>query len=204
MSEAPNELQIERRPAVDLGVWVIAVVLLGSGYAYARSTEPGARRVFAFEGAMHANLPAGWSSHEEEGRFVAQLPGLDGVPPTVVVEPLTVPDDEEGAALFFDLELTRMQEARAEGGVGFRVLHVDEREGPGGSTGTWVWYAIVREPPGASPGDAVLPVLVHGVDVLVKTRGGHAWHVGAFEPLHGSDDEERRLASVVEGIRFSE
>ncbi|MEZ4252502.1 MAG: hypothetical protein R3B99_30195 [Polyangiales bacterium] len=205
MSEAPNELQIERRPAVDLGVWVIAVVLLGSGYAYARSTEPAARRVFAFEGAMHASLPAGWSSHEEEGRFVAQLPGLDGVPPTVVVEPLTVPDDEEGAALFFDLELTRMQEARASGGVGFRVLHVDERDVPDGTTGTWVWYAIVREPPGASPRGRGAPgARPRRRRLGEKTRNGHAWHVGAFEPLRKRRRRERRLASVVEGIRFSE
>lgn len=205
MSErAPNELQIERRPSVDLGVWIVAIVLAGSGYAYAKQTEPSARRVFAFERSVSVQLPAGWSGHEEDDRFVAQLPGLDGVPPTVLVEPVEVPSDPEAAAMFHDLELTRMQEARARSGVGFRVLHVDERSGDDGSASTWVWYAIVREPPGSSPGDAVIPVIVHGVDVLVTTRSGRAWHVGAFEPLHGSDDDERNLRAVVEGVRFAE
>ena len=205
MSErAPNELVIERRPSVDLGVWIVAIALAGSGYAYAKQTEPSARRVFAFDGGVSVQLPAGWSGHEHDARFVAQLPGLDGVPPTVLVEPIEVPTDPSAAAMFHDLELTRMQQARAESGVGFRVLHVDERTTEDGATGTWVWYAIVRDPPGSSPGDAVIPVIVHGVDVLTTTRSGRAWHVGAFEPLHGSDDDERNLRAVVEGVRFAE
>lgn len=206
MSEAsaPNELLIEARPSVDLGVWIVAIVLAGSGLAYARQTEPPARRVFAFEGAMSATLPAGWSGHEQEGRFVAQLPSLDGIPPTVVVEPLQMPSDPEQAALFHDLELARMQESRARSGVGFRVLHVDERPSPEGGSETWVWYAIVRDPPGSQAGDAVLPVIVHGVDVLYTRASGRAFHVGAFEPLHGSDGDEGSLRAVVEGVRFAE
>ncbi len=195
----------ESRPSADVGVALVAALLAGSGLAYAHETAPPARRVFAFDGAMSASLPGGWSGHEEEGRFVAQLPGLEGISPTVVVEPLEVPSDPEQAALFHDLELARMQESRASRGVGFRVLHVEERASVEGSGGeTWVWFAIVRDPPGTQAGDAVLPVIVHGVDVLVTTAAGRAFHVGAFEPLHGSDGDEGSLRAIVEGISFAE
>lgn len=158
MSErAPNELQIERRPSVDLGVWVVAIVLAGSGYAYAKQTEPSARRVFAFERSVSVQLPAGWSGHEEDERFVAQLPGLDGVPPTVLVEPVAVPSDPEAAAMFHDLELTRMQETRARGGVGFRVLHVEERSDDGAtSTSTPCTITGITASPGELPGGSRL------------------------------------------------
>ena len=117
------------------------------------------------------------------------------------VAPVEVEDTAD--ALFIDLEVTRMQEARAATGAGYRVLHVDERDAVGGHRSTWIWYAIVRDPPGAEPGAAVFPIVVVGVDLLVVTDQGSAWHVAAFEPLHESPDDEGNLRAIVEGLRIS-
>ncbi|HJK93762.1 MAG TPA: hypothetical protein RMH85_25700 [Polyangiaceae bacterium LLY-WYZ-15_(1-7)] len=190
----------ERQPAFDLGVWAVVVLLLGGGLAYARSTSPGPRTVNAFEGDVSFRLPGGWSAHEDEERFVAQRPSLGELAPTVEVVSMETP--EAGAdALWHDLAITRLQEERASSGAGYRVLHMEEREAFGGQS-TWIWYALVRDPPSVEPGAAVLPVVVVGTDVLVTQESGRAWHVAAFEPAHG-DDDEGELRSVVEGLRIS-
>lgn len=191
---------------MDWGPWVITLALLAGSVAYARTTAPAPRDVHAFDGRVVFSLPAGWSFSEDEldddhRVFVAQRPSLDPIHPTVMVEPVEVEGTAD--ALFVDLEVTRMQEARAERGVGYRVLHVDERDAVGGHKSTWIWYAIVRDPPGAEPGAAVLPIVVVGVDVLVITEEGSAWHVAAFEPLHESPDDEGNLRAIVEALRIS-
>lgn len=202
-----SELKLQRVPRMDLGPWIVTLALLAGSVAYARATAPAPREVHAFEGHVLFSLPAGWSFSENQLAsdddthtvFVAQQPSLNSIHPTVLVEPV----DVEGSAdaLFIDLEVTRMQEARAESGVGYRVLHVDERDAVGGHKSTWVWYAIVRDPPDSEPGAAVYPIVVVGVDVLVVTEDG-AWHIAAFEPLHESPDDEGHLRSIVEGLRI--
>lgn len=201
-----SEIRLERLPRMDWGPWVLTVALLAGSVAYARTTAPAARDVHGFDGHVVFSLPAGWSFSEdtvsEDHRvFVAQQPSLNPIHPTVLVEPVEVEGNAD--ALFVDLEVTRMQEARARAGVGYRVLHVDERDAVGGHKSTWIWYAIVRDPPDVQAGAAVLPIVVVGVDVLVVTDRGRAWHVAAFEPLHESPDDEGHLRAIVEGLRIS-
>jgi len=202
---------MERMRRMDWGPWVVTLALLAGSIAYARASAPAPRDVHAFDGHVVFSLPAGWSFSEDRldddhRVFVAQRPSLEPIHPTVVVEPVEV--EGEADALFIDLEVTRMQEARAARGVGYRVLHVDERDGStgdgvGGHKSTWIWYAIVRDPPDVEAGAAVLPIVVIGVDVLVITEEGNAWHVAAFEPLHESPDDEGNLLAIVEGLRIS-
>ncbi len=167
---------------------------------------PAARDVRAFGGQVLIPLPPGWSSHEntqgEHPTFVAQVPTIEGLSPTMRVEPVEAHDESGTGALFRDLEVARMQEARASEGVGYRVLDIDERQPEEGPQSTWVWYALVRDPPNVAPGAAVLPVVVLGVDVLVTTGAGHAWHVAASQPARGGPDDKDTLRRLVEGLRF--
>lgn len=190
----------------DWGPWIVTAVLLAGSVAYGRAAAPTAREVRAFEGRVLFPLPAGWSGHEETSgehrAFVAQRPTVQGLAPTVLVEPVEPPDEGGADALFRDLEVARMQEVRASRGVGYRVLHIDERAPEGGPRSTWVWYAIVRDPPNVPAGAAVLPIVVVGADVLVITEAGNAWHVAAFQPAHSGADDEAALRRIVEGLRF--
>ncbi len=220
-----EDLKVRSAP-LDVGVWLVVAVLLGGGYAYARAMAPKARVVRAFDGAVSFRLPAGWSGHEqgaavrddestesdeswldavdgpEAHTFVAQLPTLDSIVPTVLVERASDPAEPLGP-LFHDLEVTRMQTARSDSGTAYRTLHVDERPAFGCEKTTWVWFAIVRDPPHAAPGAAVLPIVVTGVDVLAETASGEAWHIAAFEPAHASEDDEGELRRIVEGLRIT-
>ncbi|MEM9072145.1 MAG: hypothetical protein AAGE52_26805 [Myxococcota bacterium] len=193
------EHRLATLPSIDWGPWLVAALLLGGSIAYARGFAPEERHARAFDGHVLFDLPHGWSAHQESDAFVAQLPTLDAIAPTVLVEPI---ETDTTDALFQDLEVARMQQSRASGGIGYRVLHVDERDALGGHRSTWVWYAIVRDPPDARPGAAVMPIVVVGVDILVITAEGHAWHVAAFEPEHESADDEQELRRIVDGLRF--
>ena len=193
-----------RSAPLDTGVFVAVLLLLALGASLGRHGQPEARAARAFDGAVRFTVPAGWAGHEEEheGRtqYVAQLPGFDGVRPTVIIENVT----PEGGVdpLFADLQLARIHEAREAEGVGYRVLHVDERASFGGHDATWTWYAMVVDPPHADPGAAVLPIVVVGVDVLVLTAEGEAWQVRAFEPAHDSADDEDELERILATVRI--
>lgn len=210
-------------PRFDLPVLAVAALLLAGGLAYARSTVPAARPVRAFGGAVQLTLPAGWAGRERGGVYTARRASLDGLGPSLVVRsvpPPARPEPEEGvggagfvgavepdpahdAAIAFETALARMEEERRQSGVGHRILDAEEKNAFGGHPSTWSHYAIVREPPGTTPGAAVVPIVVRGVDVLVRRRDGGLWQVSAeaVAAPGGALDEE--LVRALEDLRVS-
>lgn len=189
MSRDTLELDDRARPTLvtDGAIWLVALALLGGSYGFAMTTQPPARTVDALDGSVSLTLPSGWAHGESDGVLTAEHPSMDGMPPTLSVTRI----DEELDPMAHDLAVTRMEEERAEHGVGFRVLHVDEVDDAfGGNQATLIWWAMSQDPPGSRPGDAVLPLVVEGVDALVITPSGEAFHVEAFEATHGIDVED--------------
>lgn len=200
MPREPLAIHDDARPtlATDGSIWLVALLLLGGSYGFSMTTQPPARTVDALDGAVAVTLPSGWAHHEEGGTVTAEHPSMDGMPPTLSVRRL----DEELDPMGRDLAIARMEEERADHGVGFRVLHVDERtDAFGGNEATLVWWAMSQDPPGSRPGDAVIPLVVEGVDALVLTPGGEAFHVEAFEATHGIDVEDE-LQDVLRQLRI--
>ncbi len=200
MPREPLHLEDEARPTLmtDGALWLLALLLLGGSYGFAMATQPPARTVDALDGAVSASLPSGWAHSEEGDTFTAEHPSMDGMPPTLMVRRM----GEELDPLARDLAVTRMEEERASHGVGYRVLHVDELEDAfGGNRATLVWWAMSQDPPGSRPGDAVIPLVVEGVDALVTTPAGESFHVEAFEATHGVDVEDE-LQRVLRELRI--
>jgi len=193
-------LDDEARPTLltDGTVWLVALLLLGGSYAFAQSTQPPARTVDALDGAVAVTLPSGWAHGEEDAFFTAEHPSMDGMPPTLTVTRL----EGELDPMARDIALARMEEERADHGVGYRVLHIDERtDAFGGNEATLVWWAMSQDPPGSRAGDAVVPLVVEGVDALVHTPGGESFHVEAFEATHGVDVEDE-LQRILRELRI--
>ena len=182
----------------DGAIWGVALLLLGGSYGFGMSTQPPARTVDALDGAVSVTLPSGWAHSEDGDTLTAEHPSMDGMPPTLSVRRLDETLDPMGR----DLAVARMEEDRASHGVGFRVLHVDETaDAFGGNEATLVWWAMSQDPPGSRPGDAVIPLVVEGVDALVITPGGEAFHVEAFEATHGVDVEDE-LRQALDELRI--
>jgi len=193
-------LDNDARPTLltDGSIWLVALLLLGGSYGFSMTTQPAARTVDALDGAVAVTLPSGWAHAEEGSTITAEHPSMDGMPPTLSVRRL----EEELDPMGRDLAIARMEEERADHGVGFRVLHVDElTDAFGGNEATLIWWAMSQDPPGSRPGDAVIPLVVEGVDALVITPGGEAFHVEAFEATHGIDVEDE-LQDVLRQLRI--
>lgn len=200
MPREPLHLDDDARPTLmtDGSVWLVALLLLGGSYAFAQGTQQPARTVDALDGAVSLTLPSGWAHHEGGGGLTAEHPSMDGMPPTLAVRRL----EDELDPMAIDLAITRMEEDRASHGVGYRVLHVEEADDVfGGNRATLVWWAMSQDPPGSQPGEAVIPLVVEGVDALVVTPGGDAFHVEAFQATHGVDVADE-LQRVLGGLRI--
>ena len=184
--------------AVDGAVWLCTAALVLGSYAFVRAHEPDARVDDALGGAVSAAVPGGWASSELDGTLTLEHPSMDGMPPTVRVRRLAGSMDPMAR----DLAVARMEQERAGDGAGFRVLHVDEvTDGFGGNQATLVWWAMAQDPPGSRAGDAVLPLVVEGVDALVLAPDGSAFHVAAFEAANGLD-VENELRQTLLGVRI--
>ena len=183
---------------IDALLWLVVLLTLGTCWVYDRATQPTARTVDALDGAVAVDLPAGWASHETEEGLAVEHPTLEGAPPTLRVTRVATdlePTERDGA-------VTRMEEARARDGVGFRVLDVEEpTDAFGGNEATMVWWAMAQDPPGRRPGDAVVPHIVEGVDALVVTPAGEAFHVEAFG-VRGAETVEEELRTTLRGVRI--
>jgi len=187
-------MHLQPTPRLDPAVWLMTALLIGGGVAFARGSAPPAHTVTAFDGAVTATVPSGWASYEEEGHLLIHKPTIDEISPTVEVRPL----ETDGDPLFADLALARLHHQRAETGVGYRVLHAEDRPSFGGHQASFTHYAIVQDPPGVEPGAAVLPLLVVGVDVLVLTDDGRAYHVASYETRDTDDDTDLERLAIVE------
>jgi hypothetical protein len=186
---------------VDALVVVVVAVALGGAALYARSAASPARAVRALEDAVTVSLPAGWTHDEVDGVLVAQRPSLGEVTPTLEVRRLDAPPD--GSAEWVELALASIERERAETGFGYRVLHTERRRAFGGHQSWLVRYAIVRDPPDSEPGDAVIPVVIEGVDILVHPRGRTAYHISAWDREEHFGREDAELASTLASVEVA-
>ena len=189
------------QPRLDWAVWAVAASLLLAGWAVSRTTAEPEREITALDGAVSLILPTGWSGTEHEDSYSAGPAGLGEIIPSITVTRLAVPDG--GVSPFYvDLQMARIEQATADTGVGYRVLSTAETEAFGGHPSSWTYYAIVREPPRAGAGAAVLPVVVQGVDVLVTTEDGQAFKISASAPVDEFSIESGPIGIVMESLQI--
>ncbi len=188
---------------LDAALLASTALLLAAGFSYARATTPGARHVTALGGALVLTVPRGWSGAAEPGRYRTSAPGLSDHGATLSVREIAVPGGGPGLpADFVDLELARIERVTARSGVGYRVIETEERAAFGQSRSHWTHYAIVRDPRGSAPGAAVLPAVLRGVDVLVTTGAGRAFHVQAEAPADVFGEQTGPLRRTIESVRI--
>lgn len=184
---------------IDLGVWLVVALLFGASAAFARVSQPESRTVDGLDGAVHLTLPAGYSMQDRDGEFVVQRPALSSVAPRLSIRRLTRPATVD-PALFRDLELTRIERERALSGVGYRTLDAGDEPAFGAEHSSFSRYAVVRDPPLAQAGDAVMPLVVTGLDALVM-NGEDAYHVSTSVDATDADGAAE-LDTLLAGLRF--
>ena len=183
----------------DVGVWMAAALLLGSSAAFGRVAGPGSRSLDALGGDVHMNVPAGYSTTEDADGVSVQRPALGSVAPSLAVRRIALPAGTD-PALFRDLELTRIERARADSGVGYRTLEAGDTAAFGAEHSSFSRYAVLRDPPLSVAGDAVMPIVVVGMDALVM-NGGAAYHVST--EVDASDEAgAAQLAVMLQSLRF--
>ncbi len=188
-------------PRIDAALWLVAIVLIATGWFFARSTFEPARPMTALSGEVELTLPEGWASNELGSTYTASPASLGAVGASLSVTRVAVPADLS-SPVFFDLELARFERDTAESGMAFRVLLTEENTAFGDHQCSWTHYAIVRDPDGAATGAAVLPVVVRGVGILVQTDDGRLYRVAAEAPADQFSLEAGALARAVRSLRI--
>jgi len=196
---APLRLVGAPRP-VDLGVWLAVFLLFGASAAFARIAQPESRSLDGLGGHVHLTLPAGYSVDEASGELTVQRPALGSAAPQLSIRRLTRPEAMD-PALFRDLELTRIEGRRAQSGVGYRTLEAGDEPAFGAEHSSYSRYAVVQDPPLSRAGDAVMPLVITGLDALVM-NGEDAYHVSTSVDASDSTGAAE-LETLLEGVRFT-
>ncbi|NOY92870.1 MAG: hypothetical protein GXP55_16925 [Deltaproteobacteria bacterium] len=182
---------------VDLGVWLVVAILLGTSAAFGRISRPDSHPLDALEGNVHLSVPAGFSATEDQGTVIVQRPALGHISARLEIRRAPLPDGMD-PALFRDLELTRIERARSASGIGYRTLEAGDEPAFGAEHSSFSRYAMVRDPPLSRAGDAVMPVVLTGMDSLVM-NGSLAYHVSTQVEANdraGSAELESLLRSL--------
>lgn len=174
----------------DPAVVLITAACLFSVGVYLRLSVPPERATEGLGGAVVARLPAGWVAEDYEGVFTVERPTLGAIPTRIEMRWL-----EDVGESDVDLLLARVGQTRSATGAAFRTLSVEERRVFGGYEGVAVRSALVRDPPDSRPGDAVMPVVVVAVDVLVRRGDRYLW-VGGSSARDRQPELDRVLAQV--------
>lgn len=189
------------RPRIDWALWLVAIVLVATGWFFARSTFEPARQMTALSGEVELTLPEGWASSELGSTYTASPASLGTIGASLQITRVAVPG-ELSSPVFFDLELARFERDTADSGMAFRVLQTEEKAGFGDHQCSWTHYAIVRDPAGAATGAAVLPVVVQGVGILVQTEDGRLYRISAEAPADEFSLEAGALARAISSLRI--
>ncbi len=184
---------------VDWSVVIVVALALGTTAIYVRGSVSPATRVRALGDQVVVTLPRGWVGEELEEEYLAELPSFAEFPPTLSVRSIQVP--KEGATPeFIDVQLALLERHRASTGIGFRVLNIEDQKAFGGHTSTWIYYAIVADPPDSEVGDAVIPAVLSGVDILVTTRSGRVYWVAAWDRSESFNSADSQVRSVLSSV----
>lgn len=201
--------------AVDWPVWVVAAVALAAAVLYRDSYTASAERVSVISDQIHLVSPAGWAgSLQEDGSYVIHPPALEAYPPTLRVLELGAEGEdpapeEEGAEEATDSETepsvtelaNQVRAHRRSMSTAYRVLQTRQTKSFGGHPALWTYYATVLDPPGTLPGDAVVPLVVIGVDIVVRPSDGKTFLVEAH--LAASDFsafQQSELPAVLDSL----
>lgn len=190
-------------PVADWRVLLVASSLLGAGAAYSYASRVPARWMLLAEGSVRLELPAGWSLDSSKNVYSAHPPSLGDVSPTLQVRALRLTQPHRVAA-WLDLMAERAEQSRAMWGAAYRVLRSEEKKAFGKHPSLWTYFSVVRDPDDAVAGAAVLPVVVVGVDIVVATREGNAYHIAAWAPAPEFEDPKsdvQRLLGSLQIIR---
>lgn len=197
-SGAPPGIQLFDPPrAVDVPVWVAALLLVGSGWLYAVLSAPEPWDVRVFDGAVTLRVGAGFSVAEGDDLWLASLHDLSDYPPRLWVQRLP---DQISHPSELEAVADRVGTVTDSTGAGYRVLRREAREAFGGHRALWSWYAIVRDPPGTLSEDATLPVVLEGVNVVTLADDGQVYQVSAEalpEQLEPPKSPLRRMLASV-------
>lgn len=186
------------RAVPDVAVFLLAAACLAGAWLYHERIRRPAHPVTGLGESVHLEVPAGWSAEEVDGALHVSAPALGRLARGLRIERL--PEDAEGPAM--DLLRVRLASERAEAGAGHRVLSAEEKVAFGGHESEWTHYALVREPPGAGPEDAVMPLVVRGVDILVTPPNGPPFRIEAEGPATEGDLLHPELSDILSRVEL--
>lgn len=204
--QAPSMIRPQLRlggdlPLVDVGVIASALVLLACGAAFAHFSAAPSRWTSLLGNSVRLQLPARWSVDQEGGIIAVHPPSLGDVPSTLEIRPLR-PVGVDMASVWLDVMTARVEAERANWGTSYRVLRSEQKKAFGQHPSSWTYFAAVRDPGGVLSGAAVLPVVVVGVDIVLTTSQGRAYHLAAWAPAAEFEDPDSPIQNLLNSLQI--